>query len=230
MLTKRSSIIAGTSLILAGSAGLFFTVLLPLLGLSIGIGNLWPLSIIAIGGGLVTAPLVLFQKRGFGGMFIPGTPILMSGIMLLVAAVFDQWALWGLLWPLVLVALAIGFLFAAIQMRESGLMMPATIIGMNGLAFLFCTLTGLWSAWAILWVIEPLSVGLGLMIMNQNTRLLGLAAGGIAIVGFVGMTTTLAGLWQINVLVSVALILAGILWLSWNVLRYFGVHRIVMAR
>ena len=230
MLAKRSSIITGTSLILAGSAGLFLTVLLPLLGLSIGIGNLWPLSIIAVGGGLVTAPLILFRKRGFGGMFIPGTPILMSGIMLLAAAIFDRWSLWGSLWPLVLIALAIGFVFAAIQMREVGLMMPAIIIGMNGLAFLFCTLTGLWSAWAILWVIEPLSVGLGLMIVNRSTRLLGLVACGIAGIGFIGMTTTLAGLWQINVLVSVTMILAGVLWLSWNVLRYFGVHRIMMAR
>jgi hypothetical protein len=34
----------------------------------------------------------------------------------------------------------------------------------------FCALTGLWNAWAVLWTVEPLSVGLSLLAVSAKTR------------------------------------------------------------
>jgi hypothetical protein len=85
--------------------------------------------------------------------------------------------------------LAVGFALAAIFMRVAGLAIPAMIIGVNGLMLAFCNLTGLWASWAILWPIEPLSIGLGLLIVgvinrSSGTKLAGLILTGIAGAGF----------------------------------------------
>lgn len=71
-------------------------------------------------------------------------------------------------WPLILVVLGIGFcLPAAIwpNSRESlaGLLIPGCILLVLGAVFLFNTLTGIWSIWAIAWILIPGSVGLGLI-------------------------------------------------------------------
>lgn len=71
-------------------------------------------------------------------------------------------------WPLVLVVLGIGFCLPALiwpNQRESlaGLFIPGCILFVLGAIFLFNTLTGIWSVWAIAWMLIPGSVGLGLI-------------------------------------------------------------------
>ncbi|NIV37763.1 MAG: hypothetical protein GWN58_52620, partial [Anaerolineae bacterium] len=65
----------------------------------------------------------------------------------LLASVFNVWSVWAWLWPMELISLAMGFLFAAIYMRLIWLIIPATIIGLNGMVFQFCAITGLWHWW-----------------------------------------------------------------------------------
>ena len=60
------------------------------------------------------------------------------------------------------------------------------IIGVNGLMLAFCNLTGLWSAWAILWPIEPLSIGLGLLILGVVNRSSGAKLAGLILTGVAG--------------------------------------------
>ena len=107
-------------------------------------------------------------------------------------------------------------------------MIPATIVGLNGLLFQFCAITGLWDAWAVMWTIEPLSVGLPLLLIGARKRLPGLLSAGLVLcgvagVGLAGMTAILSmnwilsGWWRMFKLVgSAILILVGALLLFWG--------------
>lgn len=127
--------------------------------------RLWPITVILLGLGLTAPGFWGFTKRGLGSFFIPGLLVLTTGGILLAASLLNRWNVWGLAWPLEILGLALGFTLAAIFMRVPALAIPAIIIGANGLLLGFCNLTGLWQAWALLWPIEPLSVGLGLLVL-----------------------------------------------------------------
>jgi hypothetical protein len=132
--------------------------------------RLWPVIVILLGLGLTAPGFWGFSRRGFGSFFIPGIPLLTTGVILLVASLFHRWDVWALAWPLEVLGLALGFTLAAIFMRLPALAIPAFILGANGLLLAFCNLTGLWQAWALLWPIEPLSVGLGLLVLGLFNR------------------------------------------------------------
>ena len=84
--------------------------------------------------------------------------------------------------------------------------------------------TGLWSVWAVLWTIEPLSVGLSLLVISVVKRsgglfVAGLILCGLAGIGVLGMLTILSE-WRLLGLLGLAiLILAGFLLLLSNVIR-----------
>lgn len=248
---KRFSTFAGVVLVLIGALALAFSLGTPILGfwpLTLwrwGIGRLWPLAIVGIGLLFMLPPFVLglsrlgpdgtgqvqviHSRRGLGGLFIPGLPILTTGAILLLTSVLNWWRLWEWLWPQEVLALALGFLLAAIYMRVIWLFIPAIILGINGVMFQFCALTGLWEAWAVLWAIEPLAVGLSLLAVGARIRsggLLktGLIACGLAGAGLIGMMLILSaaaflpGLWLVNLLGSAVVIMVGILLVAWNVI------------
>jgi hypothetical protein len=151
--------------------------------------RLWPLTVVIAGIALCIPGFLGLKQRGLGSFFIPGIPVLTTGGILLFASLFSRWSVWELAWPLEVMGLALGFALAAIFMRVAGLAIPAMIIGVNGLMLAFCNLTGLWEAWAILWPIEPLAIGLGLLIVgvlkqSSGTKLAGLVLTGIAGAGF----------------------------------------------
>jgi len=185
MKVERSlSLIFGLALVAIGGLSLLGNTLLARQA-----WRLWPLTVIIAGIALTVPGFFGLVRRGFGSFFIPGIPVLTTGGILLFASLFDRWSVWELAWPLEVLGVAVGFALAAIFMRMAGLAIPATIIGINGLMLVFCNLTGLWSAWAILWPIEPLSIGLGLLIVgvikrSAGTKLAGLILTGIAGVGF----------------------------------------------
>jgi hypothetical protein len=186
--------------------------------------RLWPLTVSALGLLFVVPPLLVRDKRGLGGLFIPGVPILVTGGILLLASVFRAWDVWAWLWPMQLLGLAVGFVAAALYMRIIWLVIPATIIGLNGLMFQFCAVTGLWSWWSVLWVIEPLSVGLSLLFIGARRQKPGLTKAGfilcaVAAGGFVLMITVLGGGWLIRSLGGGILIVAGLAVLAWGLLR-----------
>jgi len=128
--------------------------------------RLWPVIIVLAGLGLTIPGFLGFAHRGFGAFFIPGIPVLTTGVILLYASLTNHWEIWAVAWTLEILGLALGFILAAIFMRVPGLAIPAFIIGINGLMLAFCAVTGLWQSWAILWPIEFLAVGLGLLVLG----------------------------------------------------------------
>ena len=208
---NKTANIGGLLLILLGGLALLDGTIWPLLGWEFGLWRLWPLLVGAIGLSFIAAPIIFPKERGLKWLFIPGFPILVSGSLLLLGSIFRIWGIWEHLWPLVVLGLAIGFLVTAVFVHNIWLMIPAIIIGMNGLIFQFCAVTGLWHWWAILWTLEPFSVGLALLVASGGTRPRLMRAGLIVCVAAVGffslMSFVLSG-W-VSVVGAVLLIVAG---------------------
>jgi hypothetical protein len=162
-------------------------------------GRLWPFLVLGLGV-LFVLPAIVGRRRGLGGLWIPGVPLLVTGALLLFTNTTGWWGSWSMLWPLEVLALALGFLLAAVTMRQVWLVLPAVIVGLNGAVLLFCAVTHLWEAWAVLWTVEPLSVGLGLLVVSalrKSTPLFitGMLLSGLAALAFLSMTAIL-GVWQ----------------------------------
>jgi hypothetical protein len=233
-MNKQFSLIAGLILILVGILALMFTLAMPMLGLRTwrwGVWRLWPLAVVGASALFVLPPLFVRGQRALGALFVPGMPILTTGAILLLASVFDLWGAWEWLWPLEVLALAQGLLFAAVYMRVIWLVIPAIIIGANGLVLQFCALTGLWEAWAVLWPVEPLSVGLSLLVISAKRRWFGLFVAGLIVcglagLGLVGMTAILSEWWPISLLGSGVLILVGFLLPLWEVIGRLPLPRL----
>ena len=182
MKVERSlSLIFGLALVAIGTISLLGNTLLVTRA-----WRLWPLTVVIAGIALTIPGFFGLLRRGFGSFFIPGIPVLTTGGILLFASLFDRWNVWGIAWPLEVIGLALGFALAAIFMRVTGLAIPAVIVGVNGLMLAFCNLTGLWSAWAILWPIEPLAIGLGLLIVGVLNRSPGVKLAGLILTGIAG--------------------------------------------
>lgn len=169
MKTRRVNY-GGWILILLGSLALLNGTLAPLFGWSFGLWRLWPLLVSVLGLSFIAAPVLFARQRGLRALFIPGFPILVTSSLLLLGSLFNVWGIWSYLWPLIIIGLAVGFLVSAVFMHNIWLMIPAIIVGVNGLIFQFCAVTGLWDLWAILWVLEPLSVGLALLVASAGVR------------------------------------------------------------
>ena len=233
-MNRRVSLFVGVILIAMGLLAMVITVGLPVLGLNVwnvfSVRRYWPLTVIGVGVGFVLPPFLYRDRRGLGGLFIPGLPILATGGILLFASVLNWWRAWSWLWPLEVLSVAAGFAWAAIHLRVIWLMIPAMIIGANGLLFQFCAITGLWDVWAVMWTIEPLSVGLSLLLIGALKRRSGLMTAGMLLcgiggVGLVGMSAILSvtwlasWMWVLRFTVPVALVLGGVLMLLWGLSR-----------
>ena len=214
-------------MVVMGGLALAFNVFAPWLGPELwyrGGWQLWPLLVLGMGLLFVIAPFLTPRRRGMGGLFIPGMPILATGAILLYASVFSRWSAWAWLWPVEVIALALGFLFAAIYMRAIWLLLPAILIGVNGLMFQYCALTGQWELWAVLWAFEPLAIGLSFLIINVKQRSTGLFIAGlvlcaVAAFGLIGMTAVFPGWLVINALGPAVLLLVGIAMLVNSLVR-----------
>ncbi len=225
---RKTSFVIGLLLISMGGIWLSFS----LVGLAFGfrIWQLWPLFVISVGLAFVAPPLLTRNHPILGIVFIPGIPILATGMLLLIASVFHAWGIWRWLWPIEVIAVGLGFLSAALYMRRPGLLIPAIIISMNGLLFQFCALTGWWSLWAVAWTVEPLSVGLGLLTLNAFRPTRGLSLAGILLLGVAlsGFALSVAGIllgfilplsWVLRFTFPAALILCGVCLLGIGLFR-----------
>jgi hypothetical protein len=195
-LEKVFNLIAGVTLVAMGVIALAGNTFL-----ASQAWKLWPLVLILAGAGLTFPGFLGFIHRGFGAFFIPGIPVLAGGAILLFASITGRWEIWAVAWTLEILALGLGFVLAAIFMRAPGLAIPAFIIGVNGLMFVFCALTGLWQSWAILWPIEFLAVGLGLLVVgiaNQSTGVKAAASVLLAIAGGGFFLTTFLSVFNEN--------------------------------
>jgi hypothetical protein len=223
---KRTTIVVGAGLIGLGLMWLMLSLVASLFGINLlGFAlRFWPALVSAAGLAFVLPPFLVRGNRGLGGLFIPGVPILVIGGILLIASVLNAWSVWAWMWPMVLLSVALGFGAAALYMDVSGLLIPATIVGINGLVFQFCAVTGLWGWWSVLWTIEPLSVGLALLVFAARTHSPGTVKAGlilcaIAAAGFLLMMTILAGGWLFGLVWPGVLILAGLVLLAWGLGR-----------
>ncbi len=216
----KSSTLIGILLILFGALVLGGNLLAATTGFRIQwfkVWRFWPVFVIMLGLMLTAAPLLWREKRGLGALYIPGLPILVTGGILFLASTLNNWAIWSFLWPMEVLALALGFTFAAVTTQLIGLAVPAIIIGLNGLVLQFCAITGYWSAWSFLWAIEPLAIGLVLVMFslkyhNKATFVVGASFCGFALVAFVGMIVlTFTGWWAFRYIGPAMLVAGGIL-------------------
>jgi len=207
---RRFSAIVGIVLMLIGGVALAFTLVGGIFGFRVW--QLWPIPVVLCGLAFVLPPLLVRDKPGLGALFVPGIPILLNGCLLLFASVFNYWRIWEWLWPQEVLAVAVGFALAALFMRNVWLLIPAIFVGANGLFLQFFAITGFWELWSVLWVIEPLSVGLALFAVNIKQRSPGLTVAAVA-------ACALAG---IGFLESVAIVLLSSLFSFWWVWRWIG--------
>jgi hypothetical protein len=176
-----SPLINGTILVAIGLLSLAANILL-----KTEAWRFWPITVVLAGLGLTAPALFSARNHRLGSFFIPGLPVLATGGILLAASLTENWGIWTWAWSLIVLALGLGFGLASIAMRASGLAIPAFIVGINGLFLAFCAVTGLWAAWALMWPIEPLAVGLGLLVVGFAERSAGAKQAGMILTGIAG--------------------------------------------
>jgi hypothetical protein len=212
MMEKRTSRVSGILLVGLGGLALLHTTILPMLGWDYGLWRFWPLLLGGLGLSLIALPFVYQQRRGLKALFIPGMPILVISSLLLWGSLFNGWGIWDYFWPMVVIGVAMGFFATAVFMRNIWFMIPAIIIGVNGLIFQFCALTNLWELWSIFWTAEPLAVGLALIVASRGERpglmRAGLILSVLAAIFFSMMSFLLSG-W-VSVVGASLLILTGL--------------------
>jgi hypothetical protein len=208
---KQTTNYGGLILILLGGLALLQATIFPLFGWDFSFWRFWPLGIGAIGLAFIAAPFIFTEQPGLKALFIPGFPVLVVSVLLLWGTLFNVWGIWQYFWPMILLGLAVGFLVTSIFLQDIWLMIPAIIIGVNGLLFQFCALTGLWELWAILWTAEPLAFGLALLVVSAGKRpkliRAGLIVSAVAVGAFSLMSFVLSG-W-VSVVGAVLLIVVG---------------------
>lgn len=163
MQRSSSSLIAGLILIGLGVLALFLTTS----GFDLWSAGWrwWPTIAIAFGGLLALLPIFI-RRRWLGLLYIVATPLVATGLMLLISLTSGQWLLWMRWWPIGVLSVALGFLLAALYAREAWLLVPAIFLGVNGGLFLFNALSGQWYLWKVLWIAQPLSLGLALLLVG----------------------------------------------------------------
>ena len=140
-------------------------------------------------------PVLLHPERPkLSALLILGLPTLTTGGILLIASVARWWQVWRILWPLEVISVALGFLLAALRSKRSWLLIPAILIGANGFVLQFCAATGWWRAWAFLWTVEPIALGISLLLLNSRRHRRGTLTSGLVLcaIGAVALFESLA--------------------------------------
>lgn len=203
------SLVTGIVLILIGALSLLGNTVLDFES-----WQMWPVIVVLLGLGMTTAGFFGFKQPGLGGFFIPGLPILAVGGILMYASLTGDWGIWAWAWSLIVVAFGLGFGLAGIFLRAPGLAVPAFIVGLTGLTLGFTAFTGQWAAWALLWPVEPLSVGLGLLTLGGLIRSRGTVQAGVILCAIAGAGLFITGLASSRASALLSTILPGLLILT----------------
>jgi hypothetical protein len=216
-MTRISSLLPGFLLMLVGGLMLAYTVFGSIFGVRLPqLWQLWPVWVAGVGLFFILPPVIWPQHHGLGGLFIPGMPIMAVSVVGMLS-IFRGGQVWGTFWPFIIMGVAFGFALAALYMRVIWLLIPSFIIGAIGVALQFSALTGLWGAWAVLWVSAPLGLGLALLVISLTQRSGGLFIAGAVVAGSaVGMAmlmvTVLMQQWGIgSALLGLGLVAIGVL-------------------
>jgi hypothetical protein len=148
--------------------------------------HLWSVAVIILGALLILSA-IFARQRNMGGWFIAGLPILTAGCILYYTNQSDTWEVWGWLWPMMIISLATGFMFALWRLKIIWMLIPTFVLGTIGLLLQYCALTGNWSIWAVFWSAVPLSVGLALLCINIQKKVTGLLIAGTVLCCFAGI-------------------------------------------
>ena len=215
---KKASLLIGVTLIVLGILALVGNLLIRAVGTGFMVGfHAWPIFVVGAGLLFCLPPFIFPSRRGLSGLFVPGIPALITGLLLFVASVTGYWAIWSFLWPLEVLSVAAAFILMAIFMQVPWMMIPASIIGFTGLVLQFCAATGWWSSWAVLWTVEPFAVGLPLLLIGlsrkiEGAKLAGIILCGLAGLGFAAMSTVLVtSLWVTRLIGPVVVLGLGVL-------------------
>jgi len=211
---KKASLLFGVTLILLGVLALAGNLLIRAVGNGFLLGfRAWPIFVVGAGLLFCLPPFIFTQERGLSGLFLPGIPSLTMGILLFIASITGNWNIWAYLWPLEVISVALGFVLMSIFLKVPWLMIPASVIGLTGLVLQYCAATGWWSSWAVLWTVEPLAVGLPLLLIGMFKKIEGVKVAGIILCGFAGLafaamsSILVTSLW-ISRLIGPAIVLA----------------------
>ncbi len=215
---KKASLLIGVTLIVLGILALAANLLVRAAGTGILLGfRAWPILVVGAGLLFCLPPFMFPRHRGLSGLFVPGIPTLVTGMLLFVGSVSGFWAIWRYLWPLEVLGVAAAFVLMAFYLKVPWLMIPASVIGFTGLVLQFCAATGWWSSWAVLWTVEPFSVGLPLLLIGiakkiDGVKLAGIILCGLAGVAFAAMSTFLVtSLWITRLIGPVIVLGLGVL-------------------
>jgi len=215
---KKASLLIGVTLVLLGILALAGNLLIRAAGNGIMLGfRAWPIFVVGAGLLFCLPPFIFPRSRGLSGLFVPGIPALVTGMILFFASVTGYWTIWTYLWPLEVLSVAAAFVLMAIFLKVPWLMIPASIIGLTGLVLQFCAATGWWSSWAVLWTVEPFAVGLPLLLIGLTKRIEGVKLAGIILCGLAGVsfaamsTLLVTSLWITRLIGPVVVLGLGVL-------------------
>jgi hypothetical protein len=187
-MNQKVSAMIGTVLILLGA--LFLLVNLAFNAAGVWIWRTWPLFIVAGGALFMLVPLFFRREKWTGVFFIPGTPILVTGLLLLVSSIGNNWSLWAWGWSLVILAVAVGLALAGFATRILWMDVPAIILGATALILAYCAVTGNWGDWVWLWGLEVASVGCMILAVGYLAKNMVVRTVGWSFVGFGAFAAT----------------------------------------
>jgi hypothetical protein len=187
-MNQKVSAMIGTVLILLG--GLFMLFNLAFNTAGAWVWRTWPLFIVAGGVLFMLVPLFFRPQQWTGVFFIPGTPILTAGLLLLVSSIGNSWNVWGWAWSLLIIAIAAGLALAALTTRILWMGVPAILLAATGLILAYCAVTGDWGAWVWLWGLEVAAVGFMIVAVGYLAKNIIVRTVGWAFVGFGAFAAT----------------------------------------
>jgi hypothetical protein len=188
-MNQKVSAMIGTMLILLGGVFMLINMAIPIAGA--WVWQTWPLFIVAAGTMFMIVPFFFRQEKWTGVFFIPGTPILTTGLLLLVSSIGDSWNIWGWGWALVILAVAAGLILAAFTTRILWMGVPAILLGATALILAYCAITGDWGAWVWLWGLEVVAVGLMILAVGYLARNMVVRTVGWSFTGFGAFAATI---------------------------------------
>jgi hypothetical protein len=169
-MNARISLAAGILLLALGGVLTLLNLVAESAGLAISASRLWPVSIAALGLLCLIPPMFTPRRRGLTGLYLPGLPLLAVSILGMIGQVWPATWVWGHLWPLMILSVALGFFLMGRAFRSVWLILPAVIVAALGGSLLLTATTGAWWLWAGLWTLMPLSAGLILFLIGTQRR------------------------------------------------------------
>jgi len=151
---NKARLTPGIILIVLGI--IFFLINLDILSMR----TLWPGFVLIIGLGFLCS---YFASRRNYGLLMPGSILTIIGLLFFYCA-FCGWDAMAYLWPIFLIAPAVGlFLMYVFGRRETGLLIPSGILAVLGIIFL-----SLSPETGVFWPVLLIIMGLIIVILGQR--------------------------------------------------------------